>query len=266
VACNVRATSAWLKHAQLDGVAAIPPRMYGDWSEKGEQCITNRNICYELTNQEGKTFTVAIVGRCGGYSQCGGAPSLKPDQYDYVTLLKQSKILDTTKADANACNTAKGYIAAGTTPACNVTAFPESTWSPEKCFKYGAKNAGTNVDWCASNMHPHFDLNRGLQDRFCGKGVGACTAKSVKPVVCPVYDKQVQQGHLDSEKACGRSGVGFDCRSPAGKDKCNNVRGGICCADYLPNKSGKCAKELPQAGGCATETTCQYTAYACKKK
>ena len=263
VACNVKATSGWIAHAKLDGVAAIPPRMYGEWSERGEQCITNRNICYELTNTAGETFTVAIVGRCGGYVQCAEGEGLNPDEFDYVDMLPQSKVPGTVKTDANRCNSQGGYVPAGTTPPCNTTAFPESEWSADKCFKYGADNPGSNVDWCGSNMHPHFDLNRALQDRFCGNGVGACVAKSVRAVSCPVYDKEVQQGHLDSEEACGVNVAGFDCSEPGSLDRCSNLGGSICCAEYLPNEDTNECNLLPEVGTCSTKSTCEYSPYSC---
>jgi len=264
VACNIQATPAYLKHAKLDGVAAIPPRMYGTWSDRGDQCISNRNICYELTNADGKVFTIGVVGRCGGYVQCvsadeGVMKKLKKE-YKAVEVLNQSAVTGAVGADANACLTSEGYITAGTTPSCAVTNFAKDAWNVDKCYDPDAKdNKGSNIDWCASNLHPHFDMDLALQNKFCGPGAGTCNAKHVKAVLCPVWDTEVRQGHVDSEKGCEVNSAGFECNNAAGRDKCKRVQDGICCADYLKPTGRK----LPEVKKYAVYTTCEDSPWSC---
>lgn len=51
----------------LDGIAAVPPRMYGKWDVRSQTCVANNNVCYKITGPYGGSATVAIGGRCGGY-------------------------------------------------------------------------------------------------------------------------------------------------------------------------------------------------------
>jgi hypothetical protein len=208
----------WLKAHGLDGVAAVPPIMYGDWGAHGQGCSftpSNGGLCYRLTKKGKDAKTVAIVGRCGGYSQCSitdDAVRQKGEQmYNRVSHNLALPNDQTVNVDGNYCmvanNPGSSRTVAGATPVCYAL-YAESTKdlisSARPCVCTGKEPAGfagcdgsnhlkscgpnkdqsCNVDWCASNLHPHFDLN---QELIADWGIdGADYIDHVSPVPCPM--------------------------------------------------------------------------------
>jgi hypothetical protein len=113
-------------------------------------------LCYELTGPGGTTL-VALTDRCGGYCKCGGsgyqecgpcvsAPDMQPNC---------------------ACVGAVPGIA-------------------DACCGRGCGTTKADCDWCASNNHPHFDLDTAAFDHLCGaeKTNGSCRIEKVRFVPC----------------------------------------------------------------------------------
>jgi len=165
----------------IDGVAAVPSRMYGSWISNmragSQACYVNNNVCYKITADSGKQYTVAVWGKCGGYAQCSGIPAQDESGLNHSV----TKIGGTNWADANIClNQPNSQIHAGTTPDCLINGGDGKDTEGKNCCPHPCQS---HVDWCASNDHVHFDLNLDLYNEVCGPT--PCTLKHVEPVLCP---------------------------------------------------------------------------------
>ncbi len=113
-------------------------------------------LCYELTGPGGKVL-VALTDRCGGYCKCKGsgyqecgpcvsAPDMEPNC---------------------ACVGAVPGVATN-------------------CCGRGCATVKQDCDWCASNNHPHFDLDTDAFNHMCGADAinGSCRIADVKFVAC----------------------------------------------------------------------------------
>jgi hypothetical protein len=114
-------------------------------------------LCYELTGPGG-TILVAMTDRCGGYCKCNGSA------------------FEECGPCVNATDMTTQCPCVGTAP-------------PAYTSCCGATCGAVNVqcDWCASNNHPHFDLDTGSFNRICGSlaNKGSCQLSSVRFVSCP---------------------------------------------------------------------------------
>ena len=200
----------WLAKHKLDGVAAVPPLMYGEYGQHGAGCSfneNNSNLCYQIKKGE-DTYTIAIVGRCGGYAQCqvtgdsfrntietnykGVSTTLPmfPGQSGIATNIQSG---DVVNSDGNACIASNdkadpNAVVAGATSVCmegmKTKDYCLDLNDPKAINSCGTdKNQLCNVDWCASNLHPHFDLNKELIDNMGIDGSGFID--HVTPIQCP---------------------------------------------------------------------------------
>ncbi|KAI8622412.1 hypothetical protein BC830DRAFT_1089817 [Chytriomyces sp. MP71] len=120
-------------------------------------------VCYKLTGPNGDV-TVALVERCGGYCTCPSAGV-------------------TTTQECGPCVNALDL-----TPQCGCVG-PSGLGLTQGCC--GA-NCGVPIvptcDWCASNNHPHFDLDQAAFNHLCGAqgNQGSCPISAVSIVSCPL--------------------------------------------------------------------------------
>jgi hypothetical protein len=154
------------------GVSASPPMMVGnsqvaidmqsgmrvaDW---GLGLTEASGLCYRLTGPGG-TVVVASTDRCGGLCQCGGS--------GYVEC----------GACVNAPDMHPDCPCVGTVPGLYTSCCGRTCVStPSPC------------DWCASNNHPHFDLDVATYDAVCGAqaALGSCrlTGATYFPCLAPL--------------------------------------------------------------------------------
>jgi hypothetical protein len=151
------------------GIAASSPMVVGNSqlavdSQSGEQVkawglgLTEASgLCYELTGPGGKVL-VALTDRCGGYCTCSG--SGKQECGPCV----------------NAADMAPGCPCVGTAPPAY-----------SNCCGTGCGGAvDAQCDWCATNNHPHFDLDTASFNRICGSlaNQGSCKLSGARFVHC----------------------------------------------------------------------------------
>jgi hypothetical protein len=114
-------------------------------------------LCYELDGPGG-TVLVALTDRCGGYCKCKGSGY----------------------QECGPCVSAPDME-----PNCACVG-PVPGLYTNCCGNGCASPVEQACDWCASNNHPHFDLDTGAFGRLCGaeSGAGSCRITGVRPVVC----------------------------------------------------------------------------------
>jgi hypothetical protein len=144
------------------GIAAVPPQMAGnsqiardpasgeDVSAWGLGMTGASGLCYRITGATG-TAVIGISDRCAGYCKCG-------------------------RGEYNECGACINAV--DTTPECTcVGAAPPL---------YGSGCAeAAQCDWCASNNHPHFDLDNATFEHVCGAAgehAGSCQLSAVEVV------------------------------------------------------------------------------------
>jgi hypothetical protein len=150
------------------GIAASPPMIVGN-SQEAVDSLTNKpvkdwglglteasGLCYELTGPGG-TVLVALTDRCGGYCACkdSGTEECGPC--------------------VNATDMQTECPCVGTVPPAY-----------SACCGVGCPTLNAQCDWCASNNHPHFDLDTGTFDHLCASlsNRGSCKLTSVTYVPC----------------------------------------------------------------------------------
>jgi hypothetical protein len=150
------------------GIAAAPPMMVGnsqvaidpqtgsqvkDW---GLGLTEASGLCYELTGPGGKAV-VALTDRCGGFCQCNGS--------DYQ--------------ECGAC-----VNAADMHPDCPCVGSVPPLYA--NCCGRTCVTAPSPCDWCASNNHPHFDLDMATYSALCGSQamLGSCQLQTVAFLPC----------------------------------------------------------------------------------
>jgi hypothetical protein len=112
-------------------------------------------LCYRVTGAGG-TAVVALTDRCGGYCKCGGSA-----KYEECSRC------------INAADSTTECACVGSAP-------------PLYGACCGANCGGTGeCDWCASNNHPHFDLDNATFRHVCGAAglkAGSCQLAKVEIV------------------------------------------------------------------------------------
>ena len=91
-------------------------------------------LCYRITGPSGASAVVGIADRCAGYCKCGAG-------------------------DYNECGICINAPDTTTECTCVGSAPPQYQQS---CA------AAAQCDWCASNNHPHFDLDNATFQHVCG--------------------------------------------------------------------------------------------------
>ena len=154
------------------GIVATPPLMVGNSQEAIDpgtnQPVKNwgmglteaSGVCYNLTGPTGRSIVVATTDRCGGYATCQGQSS---------------------KAEAGPC------VNKDLSPGCPCVGSVGTVY-PQCCglSSYGCPSLDAACDWCASQNHPHFDLDAAAFNYVCdtAAGAGSCELKAAKPFQC----------------------------------------------------------------------------------
>ena len=152
------------------GIAAAPATIIGN-SQEAVDSLTGKlvtdwglglteasGLCYELTGPAG-TVLVALTDRCGGYCRCNGSAFQECGPcVNAADMQPQCPCVGTAPPAYSAC--------CGAGSGCGAL---EST-----------------CDWCASNNHPHFDLDMASFDHVCGAGAfrGSCQLLRVRYLPC----------------------------------------------------------------------------------
>jgi hypothetical protein len=152
------------------GIVAVPPRMVGNSQEATVNGVPVKNwglglteasgVCYEITGPFGGTIVVAVTDRCGGYCTCEAL---------------------TAKQECGPC------VNKSLKPGCPCVGTVGGLYS--QCCglaSYGCPALDNECDWCASQNHPHFDLDLAAFNYVCGSdgSKGSCELPAVKPVKC----------------------------------------------------------------------------------
>jgi len=150
------------------GIAASSPMMVGNSqvaidpstgkyvSPWGLGLTEASGVCYEVTGPGGSAI-VALTDRCGGYCRCKGSGFM----------------------ECGPCVNANDMV-----PQCACVG-PVPGVS-DACCGRGCSETKADCDWCASNNHPHFDLDTGAFNHVCGVDAknGSCRITKVRPIAC----------------------------------------------------------------------------------
>jgi hypothetical protein len=114
-------------------------------------------LCYELTGPGGVAL-VALTDRCGGYCKCGGSGY----------------------QECGPCVSAPDM-----SPNCPCVGTEPGLFT-QCCGQGCATPTVAACDWCASNNHPHFDLDVATFNRLCGAlaNRGSCQLSAARFVPC----------------------------------------------------------------------------------
>ena len=200
---------------------AVDPVTMQQVSDWGLGLTEASGLCYQITGPGG-TATVALTDRCGGYCKCNGSGY----------------------QECGPCVNAASMV-----PNCPCVGSAPSLYT--QCCGNGCATLNAECDWCASNNHPHFDLDDGTFNWVCGAkaGNGSCQLTTVKYVSCM------------APKTWPPGGGGGTCQS--GAFQCNStpaahqdaVPGTSCCCNYnqCPQADGSCAAPsgVCKTGSCA---------------
>ncbi len=150
------------------GIAASSPMVVGNSQEAvdprtgatvrpwGLGLTEASGLCYELKGPGG-TVVVALTDRCGGYCKCKGSGY----------------------QECGPC-----VNAADMEPNCGCVGAVPGLYA--SCCGRGCSTLEAACDWCASNNHPHFDLDTDAFLFVCGSEApnGSCRLTSVTYVSC----------------------------------------------------------------------------------
>jgi hypothetical protein len=211
--------------AKCVGIVASPPMMVGNSQEAknpdgstvsawGLGMTEASGLCYEIAGPGGAAV-VAITDRCGGYCKCKGSGYQECGPC------------------VNAPDMQPNCACVGTEPGL----------SGECCGRGCSAGVKADCDWCASNNHPHFDLDTATFNRVCGAhaGDGSCRLTRARFVPCMTPDPAWPPG--------GGGGAGASCppqsfACPAGAPTPSQpqIPGTGCCCNWglAPGADGKC--------------------------
>ncbi len=177
-------------------------------------------LCYEVSGPGG-TVVVAITDRCGGYCTCGGSGNQECGPC------------------VSAPDMSPGCACVGTVPGLH-----------SECCGRGCASVNQDCDWCASNNHPHFDVDLDAFNWVCGEDAinGSCQLSTVRFFECLAPSGQWPPGG-GSCKA-----ESFHCNgSPTAHNEL--VPDTRCCCNWnqCPQPDGTCGSKPAQcgAGSCA---------------
>jgi hypothetical protein len=150
------------------GIAAAPPMIVGN-SQVATDPSTGgfvknwglgmtepSGLCYRLTGPGGAAV-VALTDRCGGFCECGGSGF----------------------QECGACVSAPDMH-----PECPCVGTVPGLYT--NCCGRTCGGTPSSCDWCASNNHPHFDLDVATFNRLCGSqaDLGSCQLTGVSYFPC----------------------------------------------------------------------------------
>ena len=158
------------------GVTANPPLMIGN-SGEGVNLVTGKRvasssqgsifqsgICYDVIGPGGRAILIP-ADRCAGYCLPGcGKTGKVSDGIECGPCV--SKIKGSPTPNPPCVGTVPGLYS-------TCSGMPD----------YGCKEAVLQrCDWCASQNHPHFDMDNATYNAVCGAGgIGSCELTTVKP-------------------------------------------------------------------------------------
>ncbi len=160
------------------GIVASPPMMVGN-SEITKDPATGdyaalwglglteaTGLCYEISGPGGSAL-VAITDRCAGYCRCDG----KSDYEECGACVNSADLHPTCPCVAPVPPLYDSCCVRG---------------EPLLCGARPADDALAQCDWCASNNHPHFDLDDATFAHVCGAEAdkGSCQLSKAKFVEC----------------------------------------------------------------------------------
>ena len=154
--------------AKCVGIMAAPPLMVGNSQEAidpatgtvvglwGLGMTEATGSCYEVTGPGG-TAVLAVTDRCGGYCRCRGSGF----------------------QECGPCVSAPDME-----PHCACVGPVPGLYA--ECCGRGCSTLEADCDWCASNNHPHFDLDTDAFNWVCGAAAvnGSCRLTEVRYVPC----------------------------------------------------------------------------------
>jgi len=201
------------------GIAASSPMIVGNSQEArdpttgkivalwGLGYVEASGLCYEL-HGPGGIVIAALTDRCGGYCKCNGS--------DYQEC----------GPCVNAVDMAPHCACVGSVPGLF-----------GQCCGRGCPTTKANCDWCASNNHPHFDLDTAAFDKLCGAQAinGSCRLSKVTFFKCTTPNASWPPGGSGS---CKKGS--FFCTTPTPNQI--QVPGTSCCCNWnlKPQADGTC--------------------------
>ncbi len=212
------------------GIAASSPMLVGN-SEEAVDAETGMRVvdwglglteasglCYAIRGPGGSAV-VALTDRCGGYCKCNGSGYQECGPC------------------VNAADMQPNCPCVGSTP-------------DSMCCGLDCATLVGQCDWCASNNHPHFDLDDATFAWVCGDEAerGSCQLSAVGFVACATPKAWPPGGTATS---CAANS--FGCATPGTHQ--DGVPGTQCCCnhDFCPQADGSCAAAPATcgAGSCA---------------
>jgi hypothetical protein len=114
-------------------------------------------LCYQISGPGG-TAIVALTDRCGGYCKCAGNAAFQ---------------------ECGPCTNSSSL-----TPNCPCVGTAGTLYT--QCCGRGCATTNAECDWCASNNHPHFDLDTATFNWVCGAqaNLGSCQLSAVSYLPC----------------------------------------------------------------------------------
>ncbi len=191
------------------GVTANPPIMIGDSNESYDLVAGARvktsyqgstpysGICYDVTGPTGRAILVPY-DRCAGYckSGCGKTSANFKNKKKENFQDNKKKSANLKSKDQPIGNTECGICLQSPDfhPKPNCPCVGKTPLDGQCCGKsdYGCGDLDGQCDWCASQNHPHFDLDNGTFNTVCqgdAGALGSCELTSVKPFKCIVPQK-----------------------------------------------------------------------------
>lgn len=215
------------------GIMASAPMIVGN-SQEARDPVTNKlvtawglgmteasGLCYEITGPGG-TAVVAVTDRCGGYCKCNGSGF----------------------QECGPCVNAPTMV-----PNCPCVGTAPSLYG--ECCGLGCPTTKADCDWCASNNHPHYDLDDSTFNWVCGpKAInGSCQLSAVHYVPC-LKPKAWPPG--GGGGGCGANSFQCNGAPAAHQDLVPNT---TCCCNYnqCPQPDSSCGPPPAscKAGSCA---------------
>ena len=203
------------------GIAASSPMIVGNSQEAIDPATDTHvrfwglgyteasGLCYELKGP-GRTVVVALTDRCGGYCRCGGSGY----------------------QECGPCVSASDME-----PHCGCVGSVPGLFA-DCCGLDCPMPTRADCDWCASNNHPHFDLDTAGFNALCGEQAsrGSCRLSAVRFIPC-LPPKNWPPGG-----AGGCKEGSFYCTESPGPNQVK-VPGVDCCCNWnlQPQPDGSCA-------------------------
>lgn len=219
------------------GIVASPSRMNGNAQTAqyangsyvknwGMGLTEASGVCYELVGPGGATILVAQTDRCGGYCTC----SAQKEIHECGPCVNDNDL-------------APGCPCVGTVPPIFSTCCGLNS--------YGCPTTVQTCDWCASQNHPHFDVDIAAFNYLCGadSGQGSCKLLSAKPVRCmdPVAWPPSGGGGGGDGPTCQQASS-YNCQSggndPVNQPSIPDCLG--CCCNWGWKPSTNCSCSPPQ--------------------